>query len=232
MRIRSRLFSKLAAGLGVGLIRLLFWTCRVDIHTDVPGINPYVSTGSKRFLYCVWHDQLIMSIFSGRLQQVAGLVSRHQDGSYLADAMEMVGITPVRGSTNRGGGRAMRGLIRLTRHLHVVITPDGPRGPRREIKPGLVFLASHSGRAIVPTAFWCKRCLKIRGSWTDMVIPQPFTKVFVRGGEPIHVPAQLKRAELDFYQAKLLSAMDRLEAEAELLAAGEELPPADSKAAA
>ena len=65
-----------------------------------------------------------------------------------------------------------------------------------------------------------------------MMIPQPFTKVFVRGGELIYVPAQLKRAELNFYQAKLHSAMERLEAEVELLAAGEKLPPADSKAAA
>jgi lysophospholipid acyltransferase (LPLAT)-like uncharacterized protein len=155
---------------------------------------------------------------------MAGLVSQHQDGSYLADAMQILGITPVRGSTNRGGGRAMRELIERTKELHVAITPDGPRGPRHELKSGIVFLASHSGRGIVPTAYTCRSCWKVRGSWTNMMIPRPFTTIYVRGGKPFHVPGDLNRDELEQYRLRLQAEMERLEAEAESLARGETLP--------
>lgn len=224
MRIRSRFLTKLAGRLAALMFRLLFRTCRVQVVTDVPDISPYQETGTRRFLYCIWHDQLVMTIFSGRPQKMAGLVSQHQDGSYLSDAMEVLGITPVRGSTNRGGGRAMRELLERTKELHVAITPDGPRGPRHDLKTGIVFLASHAGRGIVPTAYTCKSCWKIRGSWTDMMIPKPFTQIFVRGGAPIFVPGDVSRDELETHRLRLQAAMERLEKEAEALARGESLP--------
>lgn len=224
VRIRSRLLTRVAGYIAAALCRLLFFTCRVKVLADAPGISPYEDTGTGRFLYCIWHDQLIMTIFSGRPKKMAGLVSQHQDGSYLSDAMQVLGITPVRGSTNRGGGRALRELIDRTQELHVAITPDGPRGPRHELKSGIVFLASHTGRGIIPTAYTCESCWKFRGSWTDMMVPKPFTKIYVRGGAPFHVPANLSREALDIYRFRLEAQMNRLEAEAEALARGETLP--------
>jgi lysophospholipid acyltransferase (LPLAT)-like uncharacterized protein len=228
VKIRSRLLTRIAGGIAAGIFRLLFRTCRVKVFTDTEGISPYEETGARRFLYCIWHDQLVMTIFSGRPRRMAGLVSQHQDGSYLADAMQVLGITPVRGSTNRGGGRALRELIERTKELHVAITPDGPRGPRHELKSGIVFLASHTGRGIVPTAYTCRRCWKFRGSWTDMMIPKPFTTVFVRGGAPLYVPSDLSRDELEQHRLRLQIEMARLEAEAEALARGEGLPMRDT----
>jgi len=232
LKIRSRLLNKLATAIGVLLVRLLFWTCRIEVHADFPEANPYLSTGDERYLYCIWHDQIVMTIFSGRPNNLAGLVSQHQDGSYVADTMRWRGIQSVRGSTSRGGGRAMREMIKKTQDLHIAITPDGPRGPRREIKSGLVFLASHANRAIIPTAYACRRCWRISGSWTDMMIPKPFTKVVVRGGSPFVVSGQIRRAELDFFTAKLQAEMERLEVEAEALIRGEEIPRRETSKAA
>jgi lysophospholipid acyltransferase (LPLAT)-like uncharacterized protein len=211
VKIRSRLLNKVVVFVGVALIRLLYRTCRLRAVTEAPGSNCYESTGDRRYLYCLWHDQLLMTVFSGRPQNMAGLVSGHQDGSYLADAMKRVGIAAVRGSSKRGGSRAMGELLQRVRKYHVAITPDGPRGPRRKIKTGIVFLASHSGRAIIPGAYACRRSWTIRGSWTDMMIPWPFTEIHVRGGPPFYVPPGIDRDELERYAQRLEREMERLE---------------------
>lgn len=235
MRIRSPLLTRLAAGAAVLLVRLLFATCRVQSRLEVPGINPYEGTGERRFLFCAWHDQILMTCFTGRPRNMAGLVSRHQDGSYLADTMKRLGITPIRGSSSRGGAQAMRQMFDAARDLHIAITPDGPRGPRRQAKSGIVFLAAHSGRSIVPTAFACRRAWRIRGSWTDMLLPQPFTTIYAVGGRPLAVPPDLTRAQLAHYTARLQAEMERLDAELARWLVGEPSPTdaaAESRAAA
>ncbi len=102
MKIRSRLLTKVIVLFGVTLVRLLFKTCRLRAVVEADGVNPYESTGERRYLYCVWHDQILMTVFGGRPKKMAGLVSGHQDGSYLAEAMKVVGIAAVRGSSKRG----------------------------------------------------------------------------------------------------------------------------------
>ena len=212
MKIRNRYLTKLIAIAAVAFVRLLFKTCRIEIATEVAGCCPYEDTGDRRFLYCVWHDDILMTVFCGRPKKMAGLVSPHQDGSYLADAMQRVGITSVRGSSKRGASRAMRELLDRVRDLHVAITPDGPRGPRRQMKTGIIFLASRSGRVIIPTAYACRRPWRIRGNWTDMQLPMPFTRVHARGGPAFVVPADLDREQLELYAQRLQAEMQRQEA--------------------
>jgi lysophospholipid acyltransferase (LPLAT)-like uncharacterized protein len=212
VKIRSRLLTKVIVFFGVTLVRLLFKTCRLRAVAEADGSNPYESTGERRYLYCIWHDQILMTVFGGRPKKMAGLVSGHQDGSYLAEAMKLVGIAAIRGSSKRGGSRAMRELLQRVREFHVAITPDGPRGPRRKMKTGIVFLASHSGRAIIPTAYACRHGWRIRGNWTDMMIPWPFTVIHARGGLPFVVPSGIERDELERYVERLEAEMRRLEA--------------------
>jgi lysophospholipid acyltransferase (LPLAT)-like uncharacterized protein len=212
VKIRNRFLTKAIVFVGVALVRALFKTCRLRADPEVPGINPYDSTGDNRYLFCVWHDQIVMTVFSGRPKNMAGLVSGHQDGSYLAEAMKLLHITPVRGSSKRGGSRAMGELLKRAREYHVAITPDGPRGPRRKMKTGIVFLASHSGRGIIPTAYVCRRGWTIRGNWTDMMIPFPFTEIYASGGPPFYVPPGIEREELERYAARLEQEMQRVEA--------------------
>lgn len=230
MKIRSRLLTKVIAFLGVMFTRLLFKTCRFRVVLEEPGINPYDLTGERRYLYCVWHDQIVMTVFSGRPKKMAGLVSGHQDGSYLAHAMQLLGIAAIRGSSKRGGSRAMGELLQRVREFHVAITPDGPRGPRHHLKTGIVFLASHSGRAIIPTAYACRRAWRIRGNWTDMMLPSPFTVIYARGGPPFFVPPGIERDDLDRYAKRLEEEMQRLEGL--VLAAAARQPAVDEPATA
>ena len=218
VKIRSPLLTKLAARLAVLVVRVLFRTLRIDVRASIPEANPYIVPKHERYLFCVWHDSLLMAVFSGKVHSTAALVSRHQDGSYLAESMKLVGITSIRGSTSRGGATAMKQLMTQTEGKHITITPDGPRGPRREMKKGIVFLASYSGRSIVPVACCCERAWYVQGSWTDLAIPKPFSRVIAMSGTPIHVPPNLSRGELEAYAAIVQHAMDELSTKAESLA--------------
>jgi len=212
LKIRSPLLRRCAAHGFTGLIRLLFHTLQFDLRCDVRGINPYESCGDRRFLYCVWHDSMLIPTFAGRHRCAAALISRHIDWMFVCDVLRTVGMSVVRGSTNHGGASAIRKLITISKDQHIVITPDGPRGPRRRMSIGIVFLASQTGRAIVPTAYSCTDSWTVRGSWTNLVIPKPFTKVFLLAGEPIIVPKTLGRDDCLPYMATVRGEMDRLSA--------------------
>jgi lysophospholipid acyltransferase (LPLAT)-like uncharacterized protein len=104
-----------------------------------------------------------------------------------------------------------------------VIATDGPRGPRRMVKDGIVYLASHSGRPIVPTAFASAWAWKPRGRWTDLVIPIPFSRGIVLGGAPIRIPEGLTPQQLAPYRDLVQRAMDELQSRADRLARGEDV---------
>lgn len=219
MKIRSPLLVRLTGFLFANTMRGLFWTLQLDIRT-ARNANPYAASGDARHLFVVWHDSIIMAAFGGRHLRTVALTSHHRDGSFVASVLRAIGVPTVRGSTGNGGDRAARAIITAAADRDVVITPDGPRGPRRQMSRGTVFLASRSGRAIIPTAFSCQKSWTIRGSWTDLVIPMPFSKVFLLAGDPIDVPADLSRDELTHYSAQMQVHMDRLDACAHRLASG------------
>lgn len=216
MRIRSQLFVKIASCSFAMAMKAIFRTLRHEFHTP-PNTNPYNDTGDQRFLYAVWHDSVIFSAFGGKHRKCVALTSRHRDGSFVAGVVKWIGVPSVRGSTRNGGQNALRALIKSAVDNHIVISPDGPRGPRRTMTPGMVFLASRTGNAIVPTAFQCRRSWKIRGSWTALIIPKPFTRIYLLTGEPIFVPPDIARDEIDHYVAQVQNAMDGLNTKANRL---------------
>jgi lysophospholipid acyltransferase (LPLAT)-like uncharacterized protein len=226
MKIRSRWLTWAAAGTAVTLTNLLLATCRkVYIGSSDRSKLNYVPTPDdpERFVMCVWHDQLIIPTFAAprRLREkTCCLVSQHQDGSYLAYAMALLGYSTVRGSSRRGGAQAVRQLMDDTAGKHIVITPDGPGGPRRVMKAGAVYLASQLGRKVLPSAHSATRAWRFKGSWTDMVIPKPFSTVYVAMGEPVEIPPDMPRKKLDQYVGIIQGKMDELNAHIEQMAGG------------
>ncbi len=232
MKIRNPILIKIAAWFLVKLCGLLLATCRVEFHLFRPGHNAYSPDVSERFLFSAWHGSIVMTIFSAQQYHSAGLVSRHYDGSLVSHALNFRGIATVRGSSSRGGAAAVRQLMQTAADKHIVITPDGPRGPEHQMASGIVFLASHTGKAIIPSAFSCTRSWRIRGSWTETVIPKPFSKVFVVTEKEIRVPPDVSREQIKHYTQVAQEAMDRANAKAEQLATGIEPTSAEFKAAA
>ncbi|MEQ8791674.1 MAG: lysophospholipid acyltransferase family protein [Pirellulaceae bacterium] len=234
MKVTSPLLINLAAGTLVGAIRALFHTCRVE---TLPAgglwrIGYEQDEPSELFLYSIWHDLLLFPIFARRCKNMAALVSQHRDGSLLADVMHRLEIEIVRGSTSQGGARAVRQLMTSAAGRHISITPDGPRGPRRVMKSGVVYLASRTGRAIIPTGYSASRSWSIRGSWTDLRVPKPMSTIYLLGGEPIRVPAGLSRGGIAHYEQLVQREMDHLCDLAERLARGEAAPESQAYRAA
>jgi hypothetical protein len=219
MRIRFRAVNWLLAWSVVFICRILFRTLRIQYLSSAPNTNPYTNDGSEGFIYCVWHDAIAFPMFAGRHVRTAALVSNNADGSHVAFGLRMLGIQLVRGSSSKGGANAVRELLNLPANTHLVLTPDGPRGPRRQVKLGMVFLASHSGRGIVPTAFSAARYWKIPGRWTDLAIPKPFTRVYALSGEPMFIKHGATTLEMKTALDRLQAEMSHLGDQAEQLAA-------------
>jgi len=240
MRIRSRWLTWVAAASVVGVAKVLFATCRkVYVSSDERTRLDYVPPPSdrERHVLCVWHDELLIPTFAaprGLREQACCLVSQHQDGSYLANAMALLGYSTVRGSSRRGGASALRQLLDDTAGKHIVFTPDGPVGPRRQLKQGCVFVASQLGRSLLPGAFVATRAWRPKVKWTDLLIPKPFSTIYVVTGEPIAIPGDLTREQINHYIALAQQAMDRLSEQAERLLVGDQPPPTqiDNRAAA
>lgn len=217
MKLRHPRLTRLAARCLVTVFRLLFRTLRVQFHEADPATNPYSGTGPA-VVFSVWHDAMIYSIFAGRHARTVALVSKHEDGSLLAECLARLGIDLVRGSSSRQGVEALREMMRVPADRNIVLTPDGPRGPEHRTKPGMTLLASRTGRPIVASGFAAARTWKISGRWTTLEIPRPFTKVFFLTGAPMRIRRGASREELSEYETQVQDEMDRLTDEAQRLA--------------
>ena len=174
--------------------------CTLRYHFDDRG-GIFQAPANEGFIWSFWHNRLFLMsyihrrFFSHR-PPGAGMTSRSKDGEWAAQLVLQFGITPVRGSTAKGGTAALRELARfLRRGEDVGLTPDGSRGPRYELKPGLVLLAQLSRRPILPVGVEYSRCVRLK-SWDGFMIPLPFSRVKVTLGNP--VPVALTRSEEEF----------------------------------
>lgn len=141
----------------------------------------------RAHVFLLWHEVLLPLLWHHRNTGVALVVSEARDGQYLSDLAASLGYRMVRGSSTRGGARALLGAVRELRASGAVaFTPDGPRGPRREIKPGVVAAAQRGGGVIVPIHAEADRAWRLH-SWDRFVIPKPLSRVTITYGRPFEV---------------------------------------------
>lgn len=165
---------------------------------------------------------MVLPVFGGVHWCTTALTSQHSDGSFVASLLRLRNVPTVRGSTNRIRTGAIRELLEAAKSRHLVVTPDGPRGPNRQMSAGIAYLSSRTGRAVVPSGFACSRCWRWKGSWSDLIIPKPFSTLILIAGPPIYVPAGLTTPQLRAYVAEIQAVMDRLDVEAEAVLNGHE----------
>jgi len=133
-------------------IRLLHATLRVQ-HVGVEKI-----TALPQYIIAFWHEHLLIMLHSAYRRPIRVLVSQSRDGELIASAFLHYGVDVSRGSTTRGSTAALRDMIRTARDgSNIVFTPDGPKGPRRIAKEGVVYAAQATGLPIVPIAFGAKK---------------------------------------------------------------------------
>ncbi len=228
MKIRSPILDKLVGVVGACLVRLWMGTVSFKVRCPVPQTDPGHPLHRGRYIYAFWHETILAMIGVRRIRNMSVLISRHQDGEYIAQIVGWLGVSLVRGSSRRGGRGALLRLLNEARANHLLITPDGPRGPRRHLQPGVVFLAERSGLPIVPVGFGFANAWRAR-SWDRFAVPTPYSSVTCVVGDPISVPAGLDDAER--WQVRVEQALLATTAAAERLASGC-APPATYRRAA
>ena len=140
------------------------------------------------------------------------MISASRDGELISRVAGFFGYVPIRGSSSRGGKEAAQEMVAaLQAGRRCAITPDGPRGPRRELKMGVVQLAKMTGSPVVPFGFAVERGWRLR-SWDQFIVPKPFSKAVFVYGEPILVSTQ--NDEIEAFQ-RIQAELDRVTLKAE-----------------
>jgi lysophospholipid acyltransferase (LPLAT)-like uncharacterized protein len=217
MKIRHPVLIRVLGFLVAQVIRLWMGTLRFRHRAEGENPSPYRRDLKGRWLYCLWHETLLAPTYWYSHCSLSVLISQHGDGDLIAAACAPLGIGVVRGSTTRNGAPALRQLVQAARFHHLVMTPDGPRGPRRQVQAGVVYLAARTGLPIVPVGFGFARAWRVR-SWDRFALPRPFSAVWAVTGAPIVVPPDVDRTELEAYRRRVQQAMDEATAAAQRLA--------------
>lgn len=200
----------------VGAAAVRVWGATWRLRTSVaPAIDPLRSDRTTRCIYLIWHRTILLACHSYRDLGICVGVSQHRDGEFAARIAAHLGVRTARGSSTRGAVALVREMLAFARRESgdLCMTPDGPKGPARQTKPGALFLAGHLGWPVVPIALTARPRKELK-SWDRFILPAPFAKIGIVSGEPLVVP---RRAD-DETLAKLCTEVDRRMAAAELVA--------------
>ncbi len=183
-------------------------TFRITTVNDTPWRDYMLQGGS--LLFCAWHQQVFPAmayIHNFRELSPPLMISLSNDGDIGAGIVQRAGWTPVRGSSSRGGFKALKQMIRELRRAHVAgHIVDGPRGPAGIVKPGSVMLAQAANTAIVPVGISADRAWYFK-SWDRFMLPKPFATIRFVFGDLIHVSDASGKMEVESVRSHLQSAM-------------------------
>jgi len=209
------LVNKAGGLVGATLVRALMSTLDYKAAYYDHTVDPVFPECRGQKIYIFWHEYILFPLYLRGHCNLAMLLSRHRDAEFLSHAAYHLGFDFVRGSTGRGGVAALRGLLRKSRKMHLTITPDGPRGPRRRLAPGAVFLASKLKMPLVVMGFGYDRPWRVESAWDRFAIPRPFSRARAVVSPHVHVPPDLDRQGLEHYRLRIEQLMNRLGDEAE-----------------
>ena len=207
---RTQQFQAAAiAAIGMPLVEALGSTYRWR-ESGAEHYHAVIEAGRQPIL-ALWHGRILAATLYFRDRGIVAMTSENFDGEWVARLMRRFGYRAARGSTSRGGARA---LVQLRRELRAgspaAFTVDGPRGPARRVQPGAVWLASATGHPIVPFHIEAARSWTVK-SWDQHQIPKPATDLAIAIGTPIDVPALGSDEDVEEWRATLERALLGLE---------------------
>ena len=175
MKLDNPFLNKLGGLLASAAIRGWMGTLDYKAAYYDRAIDPILPQCQGNKIYLFWHEYILFPIYLRGHCNLSMLLSRHRDAEILSHVAHHLGFDFVRGSTNRGGVAALRELLAKSRQMHLTITPDGPRGPRRRMAPGPIYLASKLGLPLVLMGYAYDRPWRLR-SWDRFAIPRPCSR--------------------------------------------------------
>jgi lysophospholipid acyltransferase (LPLAT)-like uncharacterized protein len=217
MKLRHPGVIKAAGFAGSWAIRLWMGTLRYRYRPLGPNFDPRQPGLNGRFIYAFWHENMLLPAYHYGRPDIRVLISQHADGQLIAEVCRHLRFGLVRGSTTRGGVEAVRHMLRASRRAHLAITPDGPRGPRRQVQMGLIYLAARTELPIVPTGVGFQRPWRLR-SWDHFAVPKPWSLSTCVTAEPIRIPADADKEMLEQYRRQVEQVLHEVSRRAEQLA--------------
>lgn len=178
----------------------------------------HLINNKKPFVACFWHGRLAMipQIWQWNTPLTA-LVSAHGDGVLVGRVFQLFGVDCIKGSTNRGGTTALLKIITtLKKGTPVGLTPDGPRGPREIVNPGIILMAKAGKAPLIPISYAVRR-YKVLNTWDHFMLPYPFNKGVFLVGDPIDVPEDADDEMLEAYRLKLEAQLNLIQKQADEL---------------
>jgi lysophospholipid acyltransferase (LPLAT)-like uncharacterized protein len=213
------LMYRVAVVVGWWLVRAFWATCRVHrvIGLDVARATVFAS---KSVIPVYWHQHVLFGVRALLQLRADGLkpgflISPSVDGTAPAMLVEKIGGHVIRGSSTSTGARALRDYYEtiVKQQISPAITPDGPRGPVHEFKPGAVMLSQITGKPILPISVAASRTWRL-GTWDQFELPLPFSRVVLAYGAPVKVPRAMDADGLGRMQAEMAARLIALKAQA------------------
>ena len=157
---------------------------------------------NKNCIYSFWHNNIALASWTFRNQNLLALASASNDGELIARVLESTGNDTIRGSSSKGGFKALLQMIKqIKKGQPGAITPDGPRGPKYVLQSGTISLAQKSKVPLIPVHIEASRQWIFKKSWDQHKLPKPFATILIAVGEPFYVPERLSGEE--FLKVKL-----------------------------
>jgi lysophospholipid acyltransferase (LPLAT)-like uncharacterized protein len=207
---RSDAVSPFLSWCAAGYIRLVWLTGRWRVETADAAAK--LLEEQAAVIGCFWHGRMLVlpNLWRRRTAKVSILISQHRDGVFISRTLARFGVGTVAGSTSRGAGAGLLGIVRaLRRGESIGITPDGPRGPLMRAAPGAAIAARMSGAPLLPVTYGARSRI-VASSWDRFVIPLPFTRGIVRIGDPISVSGDADEAALADVSRRLETELIRM----------------------
>ena len=177
-------------------------------------VDPVRSEYNEHVIFSFWHEYIVVILPRWGHTPLTVLCSQHRDGELVNQTAESLGLNIVRGSTSRGGAAAIRAMKTNSKFSSIAMTPDGPRGPRREMAMGPVYLASLLGMPLVPVGVGISNPYRL-STWDKFAIPRPLSRVRVIFGPKFRVPRKARRETLDAFRLGAQGLMNDLTDEAQ-----------------
>jgi lysophospholipid acyltransferase (LPLAT)-like uncharacterized protein len=192
------------------IVRLIGMTVKIE----TPGYDRYRQM-QQSMIFAGWHGRTLLAANFFRGKGIWTIISQSNDGDLQNRIFKRFGFHTIRGSTGRGGAKALIECIKILRAgATMAFTPDGPRGPSGIVQDGIMVMAQKSGAILVPVGVSATRRW-LAPTWDKYMIPKPFSRAVMIFGEPIHVPQNGTAEEVESARKALETAMHELERQAE-----------------
>ncbi|MFC1553497.1 lysophospholipid acyltransferase family protein [candidate division KSB1 bacterium] len=195
-------------------IRLLKKSVKLTVVGE-ENLKRTLEENDGKAIFAFWHGNMVIPMMKHIGEGVLVLVSEHGDGEIIAKVLKSLGYGLVRGSTTRGGPKAMKEMFKLMKHPNIIgITPDGPKGPYRELKIGTVLVSQRTGIPILPMSAYTNKPAFLK-SWDKFHVVKPFSHCVLMYGEPVKIERDISGDDLEEERERVEKAIQKLDETAE-----------------